>query len=195
MNYLDLNIVNNDIACYEMCPEYLLDGSNISADFSARGAGSIRLAATDTALIDHGSPYTSSLEDIEGDAIPLDGHTGLGAVPDIGADEYNPENTAGPSSMAVSVSGSITTAGGSASITVTLDNPAKRDLVLYLAAGDSTALTLSSRYLRIRKGLRSAQTVVQAASDLRDGVFTIMVTDPSGQIAPVGQLVTVKING
>jgi len=193
MNFLDLNIVNNDIACYEMCPEYLLDGSNISVDFSGRGAGSIRLLATDTALIDHGSPYTAPLEDIEGDAIPLDGHTATGAVPDIGADEYNPGNTAGPSSMTVSASGNITAAGGSATITVTLDKPAKRDLVLYLSSGDAGVVTLTTPYLKIFRGLSSARTVVQAASGARNGFATITATDPSGRIDPGGVIVTLAV--
>ncbi len=194
MNYLDLNIVNNDIACYEMCPEYLLDGSNFSVDFSGRGAGSIRLTAADTALIDHGSPYTAPLEDIDGDAIPLDGHQGAGAVPDIGADEYNPENVAGPTAMVLSASGTITSPGGDATITVTLDKPAKRDLVLYLAGSDADVATVSSHYLGIPKGLDSAQTVVKATSGGLSGVSVITVTDPSGRIAPGRVPVTIQIN-
>ena len=131
LNYLDLNIVNNDIACYEMCPEYLLDGSNISVDFSGRAAGDIRLAATDTALIDQGrrTPCRSRIS--RGTRSRWTG-TGLECRAGHRGGRVQPGNIAGPATMTVSASGSITTASGTATVTVTLDKPAKRDLVLYL---------------------------------------------------------------
>ncbi|MHB8895046.1 MAG: zinc-dependent metalloprotease family protein [Candidatus Geothermincolia bacterium] len=193
LNFLDLNVVNNDIACYEMCPEYLLDGTNTGVDFSGRAAGTFRLSAGDTALIDRGSADTMPLEDIEGDAIPLAGAGGASAVPDIGADEYNPENTVGPTALSVSASGSIAAANGSATITVMLDAPAKRDLVLFLNSGDPTVVTLNTPYLMIFKGSNSAQTVVRAASGATSGAATITVTDPSGRIAAGSVEVSVDI--
>ena len=193
LNYLDLNIVNNDIACYEMCPEYLLDGSNSSVDFSGRGAGTFRLVTTDTALIDQGSPYTVPSEDIEGDAIPLAGQAGAGAVPDIGADEYNPQNIAGPASVSVSASGNITAANDSVTITAALDAPAKRDLVLFLSSGDAGVVSLTTPYISILRGSSSAQTVVQAANGATNGVSTITATDPSGRIAQGSVNVSVDI--
>jgi len=193
LNYLDLNITNNDIACYEMCPEYLLDGSNTGVDFSGRAAGTFRLSATDTALIDQGSPLTMPFEDIEGDAIPLAGRGGASALPDIGADEFNPENVAGPAALSVSAGGNITAANGGATITVALDAPAKRDLVLFLSSSDATVVTLTTPYLRILKGSSSAETLVSAASGAGSGASTITATDPSGRIAQGSAIMSVDI--
>ena len=96
--------------------------------------------------------------------------------------------------MTLASSGSIATAGGSATITVTLDQPVKRDPVLYLGSSDPAVMTLPSPYLTVLKGRSSAQTLVQAASGATGGASTITVTDPSGQIAHGSLDVTVTVS-
>jgi hypothetical protein len=191
---LDLNIVNNDIESCGLCPDDLLDGSNFAADFSGRAAGDIRLSAADGALIDQGAASGLPPADFEGDALPLDGNGDGSAVPDIGADEYDPENVDGPTAMTVAASGSIAAAGGSAAIAVTLDKPAKRDTVLYLDSSDSAVVGLSSPSVKVLKGLRSARAVAHAAPGVRIGASEITVTDPSGRIATGSLVVSVRVS-
>jgi hypothetical protein len=193
LNHLDLYVANNDIESYQGCPDIALDGSNFAADFSGRAAGDIRLSAADGALIDQGAASGLPPADFEGDALPLDGNGDGSAVPDIGADEYDPENVDAPSSMTVAASGSIASPGGSATITVMLDKPAKRDTVLSVDSGDTSVVTVASSYLKIFKGLSSARAVVQAPGSARSGASTITARDPSGWIAQGSVIVSVEI--
>jgi hypothetical protein len=200
--YMDWFSTNNSIASYEMCADYLLDSSNAGVDFSGRIWGDIRLAVTDALLIDHGTDYNVPTEDFEGDSIPLDGDGTAGSVPDIGADEYNPANVAGPAAITIApTSPSIGLVNGSVTLTVSLDLAAKRDVVVYLANADTNTgspgqplVTVTPQYLKILKGATSAQATVQALSAARHGTALITASDPSNTMTNGTKTVTVDIN-
>ena len=190
---LDLNIVNNDIAWYVMCPDYLLDGEQHQRRFQRSRRRHIRLAASDTALIDRGSPHACRLRISRGTRSRWPGRRGR--VPRRTSARTNTTRRTSP----VRLRCRSPRAGGSPRQTAAPRSrsrsmpPAKRDLVLFLDSGDPAVVSSDGPYLRILKGSSRAQTVVQAASGATVGASTITATDPSGEIAQGSVHVSVDI--
>jgi len=197
---INLGLMSNDMGTYSICADYPVDpgNRNVLPYFIANSTGDIKLRTSDTQLIDTGINFNTPVEDIEGDPIPSNG--GAGPIADIGADEFNQATPDTAASMNITpATPSITNASGSVVLTITLNRPAKRDTVLYVAHADTNTITPGQplvtvpQFIKVLKGATSAQATVQAVADPGAGASSITVTDPSGKIAQATVAVTIGI--